>query len=180
MTGRAWRQLPSALTTAAAPHGPLRHVTGLPRVAVGSGFASATDRGTALHLAMRAALVAPDNQDAVAAATGLTPDEVAAVTAQAEALRDWLRDLGFDRLHSELPLHLRDDAGAGMNGTIDLLAEGPAGRMIVDYKSGPAPDPDGRFALYWPQLAAYAEASRADQVAILWFETGTISHAATG
>ncbi|RCW80696.1 UvrD-helicase domain-containing protein [Paracoccus lutimaris] len=175
MTGRAWRQLPSALITAAAPHAPLRHVTGLPRVAVGSGFASAADRGTALHLAMRAALVAPGNQDAVAAATGLTPDEVAAVTAQAEALRDWLHGLGFDRLHTELPLHLRDDAGAGMNGTVDLLAVGPAARMIVDYKSGPAPDPNARFALYWPQLAAYAEASHADQVAILWVETGTIT-----
>ena len=29
------------------------------------------------------------------------------------------------------------------------------------------------------QLAAYAEASRADQVAILWFETGTITLAST-
>lgn len=74
---------------------PLRHVTGLPRVTVGSGFASATDRGTALHLAMRAALIAPRNEDAVAAATGLTPDEVANVSAQAEALRDWLRDKVF-------------------------------------------------------------------------------------
>lgn len=62
-----------------------------------------------------------------------------------------------------------------MSGTIDLLAEGPAGRMIVDYKSGPAPEPDARFAIFWPQLAAYAEASSADHVAILWLETGRIT-----
>lgn len=173
--GRAWRVLPSGLTEAAGQHGPLRHATGLPRIAVSSGFASATERGAALHLAMRAALVAPGNQDAVTAATGLTPDEVAAVAAQAEALRDWLRCQGFDDLQTELPLHLRDGDGAGINGIIDLLATGPAGRMIMDYKSGPCPDPDARFATYWPQLAAYADASRADQVAILWLETGTIT-----
>lgn len=179
VSARAWRQLPSGLTTAATRHGPLRHLTGLPRVTVGSVFASATDRGTALHLAMRAALMAPGNGNEVAAATGLTPDEVADVASQAEALRHWLRGQGFDQLHTELPLHLRDDEGAGMNGIIDLLAEGPAGRMIMDYKSGHVPDLDARFATYWPQLAAYAEASRADQVAILWFETGTITLAST-
>ncbi len=78
-------------------------------------------------------------------------------------------------MQTELPLQLRHEDGSGMNGTIDLLAEGPAGRMIVDYKSGPAPDPAARFASYWPQLAAYAQASSATCVAILWVETGTIT-----
>ncbi|WP_189655000.1 hypothetical protein [Paracoccus mutanolyticus] len=72
MTGRAGG-VPSALITAAGlMHPSPRHRPAA--LAVGSGFASAADRGTALHLAMRAALVAPGNQDAVAAATGLTPD----------------------------------------------------------------------------------------------------------
>ena len=74
-----------------------------------------------------------------------------------------------------MPLQLRHVDGSGINGTIDPLADGPAGRMIVDYKRGPAPDPAARFASYWPQLAAYAQASSATCVAILWVETGTIT-----
>ena len=173
--GRAWRMRPSGLTETTLPLGHLSHMTGLPRVAVASGFASATDRGTALHLAMRAALVAPGHNDAVIAATGLSSEEIGTIAAQAAALREWLHNQGYDRMQTELPLQLRHEDGSGMNGTIDLLAEGPAGRMIVDYKSGPAPDPAARFASYWPQLAAYAQASSATCVAILWVETGTIT-----
>jgi len=32
--------------------------------------------------------------------------------------------------------------------------------LIIDHKTGPAPDPEARFATYWPQLAAYADALR--------------------
>ena len=179
---RPWRVQPSALVETAREHGPIAHHAGLPAVPRISSFASASDRGTALHLAMRAALVAPGHDAAVVAATGLSPVEVEAVAAQAQALRAWLAGQGCEQLLTELPLQLRDAEGAGMNGTIDLLAQGSGGAIIVDYKSGPAPDPAARFASYWPQLAAYAGAGITGRpvtaVAVLWFDTGTLSVAA--
>ena len=59
----------------------------------------------------------------------------------------------------------------------------PAGfSQLPTTAPGPAPDPRARFATYWPQLAAYADALRLTfpahhlgGVAIHWMNEGSLS-----
>ena len=113
-------------------------------------FASAAERGTALHRALQVLLTRPDLRPRLAPATGLDDVMIAALATRAEALRDWLSSEGYTRLHAEVPVQSRAASGAEVNGVIDLLAEGPAGRLILDHKSGA-----GSFAAYFAQLDAY-------------------------
>lgn len=143
---------------------------------------AATERGTALHLAFRVLAKRPDLADRLPAATGLDPAVLAAVGGQVTALRDWLAAEGFPDLHLELPLHVTHPDGSETLGVIDALAMGPEGLMIIDHKSGPAPDPEARFAGYWPQLAAYAQAVAlafpgrpVRRVAVHWMEEGRLT-----
>lgn len=68
--------------------------------------------------------------------------------------------------------------GAEIPGTINLLAIGPKGCLLIDHKSGGA-----GFGLgpYWPQLSAYAGLVRdvfpsyeLDGVAVLWVDHGRL------
>jgi ATP-dependent helicase/nuclease subunit A len=112
--------------------------------------ATAGERGTALHKALRVLLVRPDLRPRLPAATGLDDAMLDVLADQAGALRDWLRAEGYTRFDCEVPVQRRAPSGAEFNGVIDLLAEGPGRWLILDHKSG-----SGSFADYLGQLEAY-------------------------
>lgn len=176
-----WRQQPSAAEGEAIII-PLRDIEFGPAV-TGLGLDSATARGTAAHLVLRACLADPDRDlDVVTHASGLEPDKVALLRDQAVGLADWLREQGFERLHLELPMQEAATSGAEVNAIIDCLAEGPDGFLIVDHKTGPVADISARFSNYWPQLEAYAALVRTAfpnkrlcGVAINWVDLGVLS-----
>ncbi|ADE85045.1 UvrD-helicase domain-containing protein [Rhodobacter capsulatus] len=180
---RLWRTTPSGLIAPADAARP-----NLRLIALGAavrrqrdGFDLATERGSAWHLAFRVAAERPERLAEVGPATGLAPDTVAQIAAQAAALRHWLLAEGFDRLHFELPLQEIAADGSEINAIVDLLAEGPQGLLIVDHKSGACPYPEARFAGYASQLQAYAglaERAFAKPVrglAVNWMNEGEVS-----
>ena len=106
-----------------------------------------------------------------------------ALEKQARGLAKMLAEMGYPELHVEQPLEIALSDGGTLNATVDLIAEGPDGYIIVDHKSGAVVDHADRFADYWPQLAAYADAVTAigdKQVhggAVFWTDTGHVSFA---
>lgn len=109
-------------------------------------------RGTALHLAMRTCLTRPDLIPALPAATGLEEAVIKLVSERAEKLRNWLATEGYTELRAEIPLLGFSSDGAEIPGTIDLIAVGEEGCLVVDHKSGG--EGEG-FSSYWPQLSSY-------------------------
>ncbi len=172
--------LPSAALTASLPPPVLDTVPLAPGVRL-SGSSSATDRGTAIHEAFRILLQRPDLAHRVPACCGVDAAELEGLREQVEALRAELARRGFDRLHVEQPLNLQLGDGTCQTVIVDLLAEGPAGWLVVDHKSGAVSEHAARFTKYWPQLSAYVEAvdSLADGsvvgAAVLWTDTGELS-----
>lgn len=138
-------------------------------------FASAAERGTAFHRALQVLLTRPDLRPRLAPATGLDEGMIAALAARAEALRDWLSSEGYTRLHAEVAVQSRAASGAEVNGVIDLLAEGPAGRLILDHKSG-----GGEFAGYWGQFESYrtllvgGREVGEQEIAVHWIDRGMV------
>ncbi len=177
-----WRRRPSSLSE------PATLPTALQSVTLGEAQASgrdmtATDRGTAWHRAFRVLATRPDLADRLPAATGLSAPVLQAIADRVRALRDWLTKAGYPDLHLEVPVHVTHPDGSETLGIVDAVAMGPTGLLILDHKTGRAPDPALRFATYWPQLSAYAEALRLafpDQtlrgVAVHWMEEGTLSY----
>lgn len=146
-----WRQRPSQIETGGDKEPDETRVIPLgPSLPVTASFASATERGTALHLAFRTLLTRPELRPRLGAATGLDETSLEVLAERAQALKAWLSTEGFDRLHAEVPIQRRDASGAELSGVIDLLAEGPDGSMIIDHKSG-----NGDYAQYRVQLEAY-------------------------
>jgi hypothetical protein len=117
--------------------------------------------GTAIHDAFRILLQRPDLKDRVAAHCRMEAENVEALALQTEGLRRALAELGYPDLHVEQPLEIALADGGTQTAIIDLIAEGPDGYLIVDHKSGAVADHVARFATYWPQLAAYADAVEA-------------------
>ncbi|KAB2764339.1 AAA family ATPase [Brucella anthropi] len=111
-------------------------------------------RGSALHLAIHGQLLRQDLEEELAAATGLNEETLTLVADRAEALKAWLSDAGYSELHCEIPVLYETEVGTLINGTIDLLAVGPKGSILIDHKSGGSGEGLGP---YWPQLAAYAD-----------------------
>lgn len=144
----------------------------------------ATEKGTSIHEAFRILLPRPDLKAKVGPHCRLTDQDVEALALQAQGLQKQLASLGFPILHVEQPLEVRLSDGGALTAIIDLLAEGDAGYMIVDHKSGPVADHAMRFESYWPQLSAYADAI--DElggkpvlgVSIFWTNNGELSVAA--
>ncbi len=120
-------------------------------------MASATERGTAVHLVLRAALAGQNNADSLAESSGLKLRKTRELVEQARALQDWLSARGYDSLRLELPMQEIAATGAETNAIVDCLAESEDGFLIVDHKTGPATDTAKRFTQYWPQLSAYKE-----------------------
>ena len=176
-----WRRRPSTLTEGPALPAPPKVIT------LGSGHGAgraqpATERGTAWHRAFRVLASRPDLASSLPAATGLDAATLAAIEVQVVALKAWLASEGFPDLHLEVPIHVTDPDGSETLGILDAVAMGPGRMLVIDHKTGPAPDPARRFATYWPQLAAYADALRLTfpahhlrGVAVHWMNEGTLS-----
>ncbi|UNK79500.1 UvrD-helicase domain-containing protein [Sphingopyxis granuli] len=166
------RPLPAGLETIAIAPGV---------VLTGEELTLATDKGTAIHEAFRILLQRPDLKHRVGPRCRLSEADVEALAAQAEGLRQTLADRGYGKLHVEQPLEIRLDDGGTQMAIIDLLAESADGYLIIDHKSGPAPDPAARFATYWPQLSAYAEVvdglggTPVQGVSIFWTDSGEMT-----
>lgn len=143
----------------------------------------ATDKGTAIHEALRILLQRPDLSHRIAAHCRLSEGDVEALEKQATGLAKKLAEMGYPELHVEQPLEIALNDGGTLNAIIDLIAEGPDGYIIVDHKSGAVVDHAERFAGYWPQLAAYADAvavigkKPVQGVAVFWTDTGEVSFA---
>ena len=98
--------------------------------------------------------------------------------ARAKSLKAWLTIEGYTDLYCEIPVLAHSTEGAEIPGTIDLLAIGTRGCLLIDHKTGGA----GKgFGPYWPQLSAYAElvAKHFPQhplhgVALLWVDHGRL------
>ena len=170
-----WRLQPSQATTAvAAPE--YRSVN------LGAPWPKSPNdaaRGTALHLALRCYLTRPEMASSLLLATGLDPEELMLVAERANALKAWLNAAGYTDLHCESPVLGRTEAGAEIPGTIDLIAVGPTGCLLIDHKSGGMGDGLGP---YWPQLSTYASvirgllpASPLQGVAVFWIDHGHLS-----
>jgi len=179
-----WRIRPSQLVSqgTSTPR-PIETVDlGAPVEADKDGFDQASTRGTAWHLAFRTAIVRPELLDRACQATGIGTEVTKAIEAQVQAVKGWLKGMGYDRFHLELPLQIEESSGTQTNAIIDLLAEGPDGFLIVDHKSGATDEIEESFITYRPQLEAYAavvERQFPDKpvrgFAINWMRKGFIS-----
>lgn len=146
----AWRVRPSSIVQVPLPEVQTRIVKlDVPPKAV-SLVATASERGTALHRAMRVLLARPDLRSRLSAATGFDEATLDVLQAQADALKQWLTAEGYTQIECEVPIQRRDASGAEFNGIIDLLATGDGKWLILDHKSG-----SGSFANYLVQLEAY-------------------------
>lgn len=182
--GAPWLIQPSGLVYAALPL-----PTVIARAGVGTSFAVPdhlfcvnTDRGTALHQALRVMMERPEMKLRLPGHTGLDAETVERVAHQALAVKSWLEDGGYTRISHEVPLVGLDANGSSVSAIVDCLAEGDDGLAIIDHKSDPVDDPEGRFPVYWPQLSAYVEAvgrawpeKRVSLVGIHWMTRGVVT-----
>lgn len=175
-----WRLQPSQIRNAGTP--PVSR-----RINIGAPWPKTVNdanRGTALHLALRTYLTRPDLSPALALATGLDDATLQLVDERASALKSWLAGQGYTDLRAEVPLLGRTPEGAEIPGTLDLLAIGPAGAILVDHKSGGIGD---GFGPYWPQLSSYAgllaelyPQHSLQGVAVFWLDHGWLELADEG
>ena len=135
-------------------------------------------RGTALHLAIRTFLTRPDLAARLAAATGLDDEGLVRIADRARRLKDWLSSQGYVDLRCEILVLGTTAEGAELSGTIDLLALGPQGCLLIDHKTG---GPGDGLGPYWPQLSAYAALVPAlsggvplNGVGIFWIDHGRL------
>tara|TARA_R110000772_G_scaffold268734_1_gene398394 strand:- start:19577 stop:22738 length:3162 start_codon:yes stop_codon:yes gene_type:complete len=141
----------------------------------------ATDKGTAIHEALRILLCRPDLQHRVREHCGMDDVQVDLLAQQASSLRETLANLGYARLHVEQPIDITLSDGGRQAIILDLIAEGDDGFIIVDHKSGAVADHALRFESYWAQLAAYVDAigerggKSIDAIAIFWTDTGELT-----
>jgi hypothetical protein len=144
-----WRLQPSQMKTAAsAPES-----RGIILGAAWSQTVSDATRGTALHLAMRTFLTRPDLATSLPGATGLEEATLTLLAQRATALKAWLSDQGYTDLRCEIPVLGHSPDGAEIPGTIDLLAIGSSGSLLIDHKTGGS---GVGFGPYWPQINSYA------------------------
>jgi ATP-dependent helicase/nuclease subunit A len=137
--------------------------------------ATAVERGTALHKAMRVLLLRPDLRPRLSAATGFDEATLDMLHAQVDSLNQWLKAEGYTQIECEVPIQKREASGAEFNGIIDLLATGDGKRLILDHKSGA-----GSFADYFVQLQAYqkfiqhAEGTDFVEIAVHWIDRAAL------
>jgi hypothetical protein len=144
-----WRLQPSQSRSAGEVPGTRRITLGAPWPATLNDAA----RGTALHLALRTYLTRPDLAHGLPYATGLEEAALDMISQRATALKNWLAAEGYTDLATEIPVLGFTRDGAEIPGTIDLLAIGSKGCLLIDHKSGGSGDGLGP---YWPQLSSYA------------------------
>jgi ATP-dependent exoDNAse (exonuclease V) beta subunit len=146
----AWRVRPSLIVQDYLPEVQTRIVPLDVAPQAVSLAATASERGTALHKAMRILLLRPDLRPRLSAATGFDEVTLDVLQAQADSLKNWLTAEGYTQIDCEVPIQKREASGAEFNGIIDLLAMGDGKQLILDHKSGA-----GSFAGYYAQLDAY-------------------------
>ncbi len=169
-----WRLRPSQSTTAQPAPDSQGVTLGAPWPHTGNDAA----RGTAMHLALRTCLTRPDLVTSLPMATGLDEATLALVAERAAALKTWLSSQGYSDLFCEVPVLAQSPEGAEIPGTIDLLAIGAEGCLLIDHKTGGA---GAGFGPYWPQLSAYTDlvAKHFPQhplrsVAVFWVDHGRL------
>ena len=150
-------------------------------IVIGTAFPqvlSSSDRGTALHLALRTYLTRSDLAEDLPLATGLDPETLALVAERANALNTWLSEQGYTEFLCEIPVLGHTPQGAEIPGVIDLLAVGPQGCLVIDHKSGGAGEGVGP---HWPQLSSYADLAsrffpqhRLQGAAVFWIDHGRL------
>jgi ATP-dependent exoDNAse (exonuclease V) beta subunit len=171
-----WRLQPSAMTTAIGDVPSVEDFTIGPRWPVGP---SDAERGTSIHLALRTCLTRPDLAQNLPDATGLDEKTLASIRERADSLKKWLSSSGFDDIRCEIPFVEAMPGGTEIGGTIDLLATGPKGCLLIDHKTG---GPGEGLGAYWPQLSAYVKIfpqifpdRQLTAVGIFWIDHGQIS-----
>ncbi|KPQ00137.1 MAG: ATP-dependent exoDNAse (exonuclease V) beta subunit (contains helicase and exonuclease domains) [Rhodobacteraceae bacterium HLUCCA12] len=171
----AWRIRPSLLVQEPLPEVQTRIVKLDVAPQVAALAATASERGTALHKAMRVLLLRPDLRARLPASTGFDEAALDLLQAQADALRQWLMAEGYTQIECEVPIQQREASGAEFNGIIDLVATGDGKRLILDHKSG-----SGCFADYFSQLQAYQnffaqnEANYTSEIAVHWIDRASL------
>src|SRR6056297_421357 len=152
-TRSAWRTRPSQLVSETEPEIKTRIIQlDVPAHAV-TLEATASERGTAIHKALRVLLMRPDLRPRLSAATGLGEDMLDVLEAQADALKGWLTSEGYTQIECEVPIQRRDASGVETNGLVDLVAYASEKQLILDHKSG-----RGDFGNYHGQLIIYRDA----------------------
>jgi ATP-dependent exoDNAse (exonuclease V) beta subunit len=171
----AWRVRPSLIVQDPLPELQTRIVPLDVPPQAASLVATASERGTALHKAMRVLLLRPDLRLRLSAATGFDEATLDLLQAQGDALKQWLTGEGYTQIECEVPIQDCEASGAEFNGIIDLVAKGDGKCLILDHKSGL-----GTFAAYFAQLRAYQKVLvHADQtgfaeIAIHWIDRATL------
>ena len=170
-----WRTRPSQLGSELGPAVKTEVVTLDIQHQVATLAATASERGTALHKALRVLLLRPDLRSRLVEATGFDEATLGVLAEQAAALNRWLTAEGYTEIECEVPIQKREASGVEVNGIIDLLATGAGKRLILDHKSGA-----GTFADYAAQLDAYgkllAQQSDGDlpHLAIHWIDRAQV------
>jgi ATP-dependent exoDNAse (exonuclease V) beta subunit len=178
---------PSLMAELAAPPPAVETITlSEPLFATAGAFASATDRGSALHDAFRVLMLRPDMAERVALRTGLDSETMRTLSRQAGALRAFLTERGFPEIALEVPVVALVANGSTINAVIDCLAYGDSGLAIIDHKSDALADGNARFAHHWPQLDAYRRAVELVQseravklVGVHWTHLGAVTFTST-
>jgi len=141
------------------------------------------ERGTLLHRAFEVLGRHPERAGILPEALGVALDsgEIAAIAAAAAAFDAWLETLSPLQVGAEVPILFSNAAGTVVHGIADLLVETEEGYWVIDHKSDRTNDRAGRFALYRPQLDAYAAAVRAarPEKPVLGVGVNWISHGET-
>ncbi len=88
-----------------------------------------------MHLALRTYLTRPDLARNLSGAAGLDHEMLARIEERAVGLKRWLTDAGFDEIRCEIPFVGGVPGGSEIAGTIDLLAIGPKGCLLIDHKT---------------------------------------------
>jgi hypothetical protein len=118
------------------------------------------DRGLLLHRAFEVLGGRADRTDLLNRATGsMLSDAILGQIGEAVSAFDrWLgKRFTPVSVRRELPILGLDEKGSVISGTLDLLVETVDGYWILDHKSDAPDDTAGRFSVYRPQLARYAE-----------------------
>jgi ATP-dependent helicase/nuclease subunit A len=176
-----WRKSPSSLKSEVSSVGLTNYALAEGLGGGLDGLADAAERGVAWHLAFRTFLLRPDLSTELSKATGLSSKTLERIEGQVAAVRDWLESNGYPTLKTELPIQERRSDGSETNAVIDLLAIGEDGALIIDLKSGSAPNPEVRFAEYLPQLESYSRLVESELKqtvrgrAVFWLSEGVMS-----
>jgi ATP-dependent exoDNAse (exonuclease V) beta subunit len=149
---------------------------------------SGLERGTFIHrcfevLGARPAL-AGQGCDRLKQITGvdIKPKDFDRIAAAVESFETWLRKtFQPTAIKREWPVAALNAQGSLVTGTADLIVETKQGCWIIDHKSDKTDDPLAGFALYRPQLQAYADAliaagSKVLGIAVHWTHRGEFAN----